>query len=1092
MLGIGRCVAGGEESGTAFIIAEDLALTAFHCVGDRSKQGLVHREVTLRFRLGARTVEISAEASESDSDARLDVAMLRLKDALPPEIEAVAISSEADRGEPWWAIGYPAAVSDGFSGVSLDQASVHGELTDVAASLDDGTPVLAMFCEEGAAGLSLHGLSGAPVLVGGSGSSATRAVGLVRYNPPDARDPELAAGGVVVAAPIEAIVRAWPQLRGRLVAPTLEARRLRLVRLVEIAPGADGRLPTVKSVDPYRLRVSDSPYGTVGIRNDPYVPRDLDDDLDRALVEDPFVLVVGPSKAGKSRTAFESVCRVLPGAAMFVPIPESRALQVLDEDPAVIDAEDRPLVVWLDDFDRYLSLTDGLTRELLARLAERRAAAGRPRLTVLATLTTTKREQLRSQGGGELERAAAQLIASARELALESDLSDTERVDAQTRYPEQNFEGGVGIGERLVAAPLLRQRYLDAGNPAGWCLVQAAVDWRRVGLLRPIPEDQLRQLAVGYLEERWPALDLTDQTYGDGLKWARAPVAQRVSLLDVAKPVSTPRCFEPFDFIIALCDGQDGKPRPVRAAMWQEARSRADAAELVGVGLAAYRALRPDDAGLAWAAASETDPSAAVNLGLLRKEQGDPAGAAAAWQLAIDSGHADYAPMAAVNLGGLRQEQGDPAGAEAAWQLAIDSGHADYAPMAAFNLGLLRQKQGDPAGAEAAFQLAIDSGHADQVPKAAAGLGLLRKEQGDPAGAEAAFQLAMDSGHADQAAKAAFNLGVLRQEQGDPAGAEAAWQLAIDSGHADQAAKAAFNLGLLRKEQGDPAGAEAAFQLAMDSGHADQAAKAAVGLGVLRQEQGDPTGAEAAYQLAIDSGHADHAPMAAFNLGVLRKEQGDPAGAAAAWQLVIDSGHVDYAPMAAFNLGLLRQEQGDPAGAAAAWQLAMDSGHADQAPMAAFNLGVLRQEQGDPAGAAAAFQLVIDSGHADQAFEAAFNLGVLRKEQGDPAGAEAAWQLAMDSGHADQAPMAAFNLGVLRKEQGDPAGTAAAWQLAIDSGHADYAPMAAFNLGGLRQEQGDPAGAEAAWQLAMDSGHADYAPMAAFNLGLLRQEQGES
>jgi hypothetical protein len=99
--------------------------------------------------------------------------------------------------------------------------------------------------------------------------------------------------------------------------------------------------------------------------------------------------------------------------------------------------------------------------------------------------------------------------------------------------------------------------------------------------------------------------------------------------------------------------------------------------------------------------------------------------------------------------------------AAAAYQLAIDSGDADMAPKAALNLGMLRAGQGDPAGAGAAFQLAIDSGHADMAPKAALNLGLLRAEHGDPAGAAAAFQLAIDSGHADVAALAREELGHL-------------------------------------------------------------------------------------------------------------------------------------------------------------------------------------------------------------------------------------------------------------------------------------------------------------------------------------------
>ena len=48
------------------------------------------------------------------------------------------------------------------------------------------------------------------------------------------------------------------------------------------------------------------------------------------------------------------------------------------------------------------------------------------------------------------------------------------------------------------------------------------------------------------------------------------------------------------------------------------------------------------------------------------------------------------------------------AGARAAYQQAIDSGHPAAAPMARVRLGLLLAGQGDVAGARAAYQQAID------------------------------------------------------------------------------------------------------------------------------------------------------------------------------------------------------------------------------------------------------------------------------------------------------------------------------------------------------------------------------------------------
>jgi TPR repeat protein len=74
---------------------------------------------------------------------------------------------------------------------------------------------------------------------------------------------------------------------------------------------------------------------------------------------------------------------------------------------------------------------------------------------------------------------------------------------------------------------------------------------------------------------------------------------------------------------------------------------------------------------------------------LLLEGQGNVVGARAAYQVAIDSGHAEAAPMAAVNLGVLLAGQGDVVGARAAYQVAIDSSHAKWAPWADLLLGEL-------------------------------------------------------------------------------------------------------------------------------------------------------------------------------------------------------------------------------------------------------------------------------------------------------------------------------------------------------------------------------------------------------------------
>jgi len=244
------------------------------------------------------------------------------------------------------------------------------------------------------------------------------------------------------------------------------------------------------------------------------------------------------------------------------------------------------------------------------------------------------------------------------------------------------------------------------------------------------------------------------------LQWATREVNPTVAILQADEP----DCFAVYDYAL---DFLSREALPIPEKTWHVLIDAGSPADLIAVGYTAEVTFHQHET------------------------------AQRAWRKAADSGDADAAPTAAVNLGVLLKEQGDTEGARAAWQLAIDSGHTDAAPKAAVNLGILLKEQGDTEGARATYQLAIDSGHTDQAPTAAVNLGVLLQQQGDTEGARATYQLAIDSGHTDQAPTAAVNLGVLLQQQGDTEGARAAYQLAIDSGHTDAAPTAAVNLGIL-------------------------------------------------------------------------------------------------------------------------------------------------------------------------------------------------------------------------------------------------------------------------------------------------------
>ena len=146
----------------------------------------------------------------------------------------------------------------------------------------------------------------------------------------------------------------------------------------------------------------------------------------------------------------------------------------------------------------------------------------------------------------------------------------------------------------------------------------------------------------------------------------------------------------------------------------------------------AHRRARSGSTGLIIKSGGDRAAQAAFNLGHVLERQGRIRRATAAYQMAIDSGHQEWAPAAAVNLGKFAAERGDFKAARAAWQYAIDSGHSEYAPTAALNLGIVRGREGDVPGAEAAYRRAAGFGHPELAAAAANNLGGLLLESGRP------------------------------------------------------------------------------------------------------------------------------------------------------------------------------------------------------------------------------------------------------------------------------------------------------------------------------------------------------------------------
>ena len=539
--------------------------------------------------------------------------------------------------------------------------------------------------------------------------------------------------------------------------------------LLKYHPGPDRQLPRLSTFSPYKLGASPSDYGDDERRgSDPYVPREIDKKLDAALREKSFILIIGEAKAGKSRTAYEAARRLTRDGVPHDPtvlVPKGTAAvgKILDLDPPL--AWPKPALLWLDD------LTEGELADpsidVLNRLANQ--------VIVLGTITVQRYARI-SDSDSLIGRNAREVLKLAYKVRLERRLTDDELTEAYARYPDEEFDAG--IGEQLVAARVLLDRYdndrqgAEPHGPHGWAIVQTAIDWVRMDVGRPVRQSELATLYPLYLAVERP----NDEPQSDLtalLEWACRPVGSRLALLQRRHSDDAEPSFLPFDYLVDVADGQgDRPPEPIPDWAWDQLPSLTTPEEVLRAADSAY---------------VRNVPKPSMRL----------------FQAAIDTGHRESAGKAALYLGVLLAEQGDVAGAQDAYRQAIDIGDPQAAGGAAVILGrLLHKQQGDIAGAKDAYRQAIDVGHPESAPSAALSLGELLEDEGDVAGALDAYRQALDIRDPKGAGRAAYKLGRLLKKEGDIAGAQAHLEQAIKSASPGDAFWAGFSLAGLLREQG--------------------------------------------------------------------------------------------------------------------------------------------------------------------------------------------------------------------------------------------------------------------------------------------------
>lgn len=466
-----------------------------------------------------------------------------------------------------------------------------------------------------------------------------------------------------------------------------------------------------------------------------YVHRDFERELCEAIRAalssegPPLVMLSGETKSGKTRAAFQAL-RVdeLQDAWLVVPRDGARVETLLW--PGALPTHWRPLIVWLDDLERYASVDAGGLNEGTFRNLE----CDRP----VALLATVGGRGTRSRTE-ELIDPIAQLrdLAACIEVPVKltpKELARAERAYAQSVVSEIER---LGLGRRMVAMSELKDRLVRSRDRCreGVAVIRAAIDWRRAGAQRPLSPGQLDSLYRHYLPDD---LDPSDELFSTGLKWAREPLPNtQIALL--RKAAGGDGGYEPYDLavevacrewpevneralaqIVSLAEPQDCFQMASTAF---DAENMALALELLAV------AERSDDRQLL--------ATSAFNTGVLLARTGDLLGAEDAYRRADDRGGL----RGAFNLGQLLRKRGDLAGAEEAYRRADRRG----SPQGAVNLGFLLERRGELAGAEEAYRRADRRGSR----KGASNLARLLAGRDDQGGAQAALARAEERGRVD-------------------------------------------------------------------------------------------------------------------------------------------------------------------------------------------------------------------------------------------------------------------------------------------------------------------------------------------------------
>lgn len=275
------------------------------------------------------------------------------------------------------------------------------------------------------------------------------------------------------------------------------------VRVVDAKPRLLGVHAAIKVAG-----VSDSPLPEYVLRDIDIAEFGIRQWLRMSAAQGGFLLLVGGSSVGKTRSAFEALRAELPD--WWLIHPDSR------EELTVLTGQSLGhTVVWLDELQNYLCGDRAVTCSTLRALL----TAPKP-IVILGTIRSEPYASyisMEESGGSDYTRQKevldlADIITVVPEFSAAERNRAREAAKHDRRIHVALSTSGYGLTQALAAAPQLIARWENSktNQPYAWAIVTAALDAVRLGAWAPLSAELLRVAAVEYCTEREQAEALDD------------------------------------------------------------------------------------------------------------------------------------------------------------------------------------------------------------------------------------------------------------------------------------------------------------------------------------------------------------------------------------------------------------------------------------------------------------------------------------------------------------------------------------------------------------------------------------------------------